>query len=269
VNRVRRLLADLNLNTVCQSALCPNLGECFSAGTATFLILGPNCTRNCSFCAVPGPPLSPVPVDSTEPARVAEAVRRLALDYVVVTSVTRDDLPDGGAGQFAETIRHIQAAVPGALVEVLVPDFRGRMDSVLEVLAARPRVFNHNLETVPGLYYRVRPEADYRTSLDVIRCAGLRNPGLLTKSGLMFGLGEEDDEVREVLADLRAVSCDLLTLGQYLRPSLSHIPVEHFVPPEKFDRWKEEALGLGFRAVASGPFVRSSFEAGSMVPKSG
>jgi lipoic acid synthetase len=255
---MKGLLSELGLRTVCQGALCPNLGACFSEGTATFLILGSVCTRRCRFCAIPHG--HPDPPDPDEPARVAEAARRLGLRTVVVTSVTRDDLADGGAACFAETIRSLRE-LPGVRVEVLVPDFRGSERAVETVVKAGPRVFNHNVETVPGLYYRVRPEADYRTSLDVLRCARIHAPGLLTKSGLMLGLGEEPDEVRAVLGDLRAVGCDLLTIGQYLSPSKDHVETERFVPPEEFARWQREARDLGFRGVSSGPLVRSSFQA--------
>ncbi len=255
VRKVKGLLTDLGLRTVCQSALCPNLGECFAANTATFLIMGPSCTRGCRFCAVETAP--PAPLDLDEPRRVAEAARRMGLSYVVVTSVTRDDLRDGGSGHFAETVR-LLGEIPGVRAEVLVPDFRGRRESIAEVLESGPAVFNHNIETVPGLYYRIRPGADYRISLDVIKYAKWVNPGTVTKSGMMLGLGEEAAEVRGVLADLLDARCDIVTIGQYLRPSARHAKVERYAPPEEFDMWRAEALAMGFKAAASAPLVRSS-----------
>ncbi len=262
-DRVRKLLHDLQLSTVCDGAQCPNRCECYAKGTATFMILGETCTRNCRFCAVQSqPPGIPRP---EEPADVAEAAVRMGLRYVVVTSVTRDDLPDGGAGHFAATIRAIREALPAARVEVLTPDFRGDRDALAAVLAEKPDVFNHNVETVPGLYAQVRPEADYTQSVDVLRTAKetIGNGGLptLTKSGLMVGLGETMDEIRGVMQDLRDADCDILTVGQYLAPSPEHYPVQRFVPPDEFDII--EALGreMGFAAVAAGPFVRSSYMA--------
>jgi lipoic acid synthetase len=256
---VVRLLGQMGLHSVCQEALCPNMGECFSRGTATFLILGERCTRNCGFCAVGfGPDGLP---DPGEPRRVAEAVRAMGLGYVVITSVTRDDLADGGAGHFAETIREIRRTVPGARIEVLVPDFRGSVDALEIVLDAGPDVLNHNLETVPRLYARVRPGADYHRSLGLLRTARALAPGIPTKSGLMLGLGEEEHEVREVLCDLSKAGCWILTLGQYLRPSRRHLPVERYVPPEEFEAWRDIALAVGLREVASGPLVRSSYRA--------
>ena len=261
MRRVRDLLERLQLQTVCQSAHCPNIGECFAHGTATFMVLGRVCTRRCRFCAVGHG--RPEPVDSGEPARVAEAAVALGLRHVVVTSVTRDDLADEGSGQFAATIEAIGAA-SDATIEVLVPDFHGRVECLERVLAARPDVFNHNVETVPRLYPRVRPEADYRRSLGVLRYAHDHGDAA-TKSGLMVGLGESHDEVCQVMADLRAAGCDALTMGQYLRPSESHLEVERFVTPEEFDTYREEAEGLGFAAVAAGPFVRSSYHAEALL----
>jgi lipoic acid synthetase len=255
--RVRELVEQQGLHTVCQSARCPNIGHCWSRGTATFMILGNVCTRNCRFCAVATG--RPDPLDPDEPRRVAEAVRRLGLLYAVITSVTRDDLPDGGAQVFAETIREIRAAVPGCRVEVLIPDFGGSEEALRIVLEAQPDVLNHNLETVARLYPRVRPQADYQRSLLLLERA--HGWGAVTKSGLMLGLGESDEEIREVMRDLRRVGCQVLTLGQYLQPSPAHLPVERFVPPEEFAHWREWGLALGFRHVESGPLVRSSFHA--------
>jgi len=264
------LMEELRLSTVCREAHCPNMGECFARGTATFMILGRACTRRCTFCAVAGG--RPGPVDPDEPARVAEATRRLALRHVVITSVTRDDLPDGGSGQFAATVRAVHAVARPphgrragpphgwrASVEVLTPDFGGRRADVERVLDASPEVFNHNVETAQRLYAEVRPQADYRRSLDVLAWAAARPDGPLTKSGLMLGLGETEQEVLAVLADLRRAGCRVLTLGQYLAPSARHHPVVEFVPPERFERLGALARQMGFEAVASGPFVRSSY----------
>lgn len=258
-NRMVGLLGSLN--TVCQSARCPNIGECFGAGTATFLILGNRCTRNCAFCAVPSS--RPLPPDDGEADRVAKAAEELGLSYVVVTSVTRDDLPDGGARQFAETIGAIRHRLPHSLVEVLIPDFRGSKAALKTVLDARPDVLDHNLETVPRLYPAVRPEADYFRSLGLLAGAAQLAPHVLPKSGLMLGLGESGEEVLDVLRDLRRVNCRILTLGQYLRPSARHIEVARYVRPEEFAALKEEALRLGFGQVESGPLVRSSYHAES------
>ncbi|MDY6836780.1 MAG: lipoyl synthase [Thermodesulfobacteriota bacterium] len=256
---VRRLLKKSRLHTVCQEAKCPNLWECFSQKTATFLIMGPNCTRNCRFCAVGHGPSGPP--DPKEPARVAEAVEEMGLRYVVITSVTRDDLPDGGASFFAETIHEIRKRIPQVLIEVLIPDFQGNRDALEEVMKAPPDVLNHNIETVPRLYPFVRPEAVYERSLQVLAHAKGYNPVIPTKSGLMLGLGETSEEVEKTLQDLLDTRCTMLTFGQYLQPSKEHLPVERFVPPEEFDRWKEIALEKGFSEVASGPFVRSSYHA--------
>jgi len=257
-SRVREVLEGLRLNTVCRSALCPNSSECFNEGTATFLVMGPDCTRSCRFCAVGK--REPAPLDPGEPLRVAEAAKSLGLRHVVVTSVTRDDLEDGGAAHFAATIRAIRA-VSDAAVEVLVSDFGGRRESVAEVVAAGPDVFNHNVETVPRLYREVRPEADYSRSLDVLRWAGELSPGIATKSGLILGLGETLDEVREVFGDLRAAGVRMVTAGQYLQPSREHLPVRRFVPPGEFEALRECALAMGFDAAFSAPFVRSSYHA--------
>jgi lipoyl synthase len=256
---VRELVGDLGLHTVCQSARCPNLNECWSRKAATFMILGDLCTRTCRFCTVPKG--KPLPVDVDEPERVAEAARRMALHHVVVTSVDRDDLPDQGAGHFVRTIEAIRAALPAAVVEVLTPDFRGEAACVDAVADASPHIFNHNTETVPALYARVRPGARYERSLALLARVKERRPDVFTKSGLMLGLGETADDLRAVLADLRAARVDVLTLGQYLRPTLAQLPVERFVPPEEFAEWAQVAKGLGFLSVASGPFVRSSYNA--------
>jgi len=256
---VRGLIEKGRLHTVCQEAKCPNIWECYAHQTATFLIMGSRCTRNCRFCSVaPGPP---EPLDPQEPTRVAEAVERMGLKYVVVTSVTRDDLPDGGAGHFAATLHEIRRRVPGAEIEVLIPDFQGDPAALETVLCARPDVLNHNIETVPRLYPRVRPQADYRRSLELLRRAGEIAPGIPTKSGLMLGLGERPEEIRQTLQDLRAVGGRILTLGQYLQPSPEHLPVEAYVPPDDFENWRTVALEMGFSEVASGPFVRSSYHA--------
>jgi lipoic acid synthetase len=255
---VRELLDAHGLATVCDGAACPNRGECYASGTATFLILGDTCTRHCRFCAIPAGALLPPRAD--EPEAVAQAARDLKLRYVVITSVTRDDLPDGGADHFAQTIRAVRQACPDARIEVLTPDFQGSVDAIRTVLAAAPDVFNHNIETVPTLYAAVRPEANYQQSLDVLAAAKAENV-CLTKSGLMVGLGETDAQVEAVLADLRAVGVDIVTIGQYLAPSDAHVPVARFVEPEQFERWKQLGESMGFAAVASGPFVRSSYHA--------
>ena len=265
---VRALLGELRLNTVCQSAHCPNQCECFASGTATFMILGDACTRSCRFCAVGQGTM--LPPDPDEPRRVAEAAARLGLRHVVVTSVTRDDLADGGSGHFAATIAAIRAASE-ATVEVLTPDFQGSWDCLRRVLEARPDVYNHNVETVPRLYSLVRPQAVYERSLELLRRVAEwreKTPGVffaLPKSGLMVGLGETHDEVAAVMWDLRRAGCEALTIGQYLRPSPEHLPVERFVPPEEFEAYQQEAEALGFSAVAAGPFVRSSYHADVML----
>jgi lipoic acid synthetase len=257
------LLDDLKLETVCENARCPNRPECWSRRTATFMVLGNVCTRPCGFCSVPkGAPLH---VEDDEPARVAEAARRLGLRHVVITSVTRDDLPDGGADHFARCVLAVRE-VTGAAVEVLTPDFLGDIAAIDRVIAAEPEVFNHNLETVPRLYRKVRGRAEYRRSLDLLDRVKRKAPELVTKAGLMLGIGETVEELFEVFADLRAIGCDVLTLGQYLAPTLKHIPVARFVPPEEFDDIAARARLLGFRQVVAGPFVRSSYHADEMVP---
>jgi lipoic acid synthetase len=260
VNRVKRILRERNLHSVCEEAACPNLSECFGHGTATFMILGDICTRRCPFCDVAHG--RPQPPDPAEPAHLADTIRELGLRYVVITSVDRDDLRDGGAGHFAACIKAIRERTPATRIEVLVPDFRGRMDAALEVLAADPPdVFNHNLETVPRLYKAARPGADYQVSLDLLARFKQRHPQVPTKSGLMLGLGETLEEVEQVMTDLRAHGCDMLTLGQYLQPSAEHFPVVRYATPEEFERLAETAQRLGFSAVASAPLVRSSYHA--------
>lgn len=257
---VREILKGLNLNTVCHSAGCPNRGQCYAEGTATFLILGDICTRNCRFCSVAKGMVKPL--DLGEPERVMAAVARLKLEHAVITSVTRDDLPDGGAAQFAKTIRLLKENLPVVSVEVLTPDFKGNKAAIASVVKAGPDIYNHNLETVPRLYERIRPEADYRRSLDLLRWVKEYGGKVLTKSGIMVGLGETPGEVVWVMDDLREVNCDILTIGQYLQPTRNHLSVVEYVKPETFEDWRELALGKGFKHVSSGPLVRSSFRAG-------
>jgi len=258
--QVRQTLRAHGLHSVCEEASCPNIGECFSGGTATFMVLGDICTRRCPFCDVAhGRPLPP---DPAEPAQLAAAIGALGLRYVVITSVDRDDLRDGGAQHFADCIAAIRGASPSTRIEVLVPDFRGRATRALDILAATPPdVLNHNLETVPRLYREARPGADYAESLGLLRDFANRHPDIPTKSGLMLGLGETDDEVEAVLHDLRAHGVTMLTLGQYLRPGPGHLPVQRYVHPERFDHWQRLALSLGFASAACGPLVRSSYHA--------
>jgi lipoic acid synthetase len=257
-------LRDLGLHTVCEEASCPNIWECYNERTATFLIMGDTCTRHCAFCGVKhaSPRDTALPVDHDEPARVAEATRRLGLKHVVITSVTRDDLPDGGAGIFADCISAVRKATPGTTVEVLVPDFLGDRAALGKVLAAAPEVFNHNVETVPRLYSKVRPQAVYRRSLEVLATAASVAPAV--KSGLMLGLGETAEEVEQVMVDLLQAGCRLLTLGQYLRPSPHQLPVTRMVPPAEFAEFEKKAMALGFAEVSSGPLVRSSYRAAEM-----
>jgi len=261
--RTRAMLGELRLHTVCQEACCPNIGECYSHRTATFMLMGDVCTRNCPYCAVAHGRARPL--DPDEPRRIAEAVARLGLRHVVVTSVDRDDLPDGGAYHFAETARAIKAAIAEARIEVLVPDFKGDHASIATVVDSPVDVYNHNIETVPRLYQTARPGGRYERSLDVIDHAGklgrTRDTAILTKAGLMLGLGEQIDEVLDVMRDLRAVGCDILTLGQYLRPSPDHIPVARYVDPAEFVEMRTAGLEMGFRHVESGPLVRSSYHA--------
>jgi lipoyl synthase len=256
------LLRELNLETVCENARCPNRPECYSRRTATFMILGNICTRPCGFCSVPrGDPDEPAP---DEPQRVAEAAHRLGLKHCVITSVTRDDLPDGGAGHFYHCVLAVRRRT-SAVVEVLTPDFLGDRAAIDRVLAAEPEVYNHNMETVPRFYKKVRGRADYQRSLDLLAYVKAAKPHIVTKSGLMLGLGETQEELLETLADLRAAGCDTLTMGQYLTPTLKHIPVARYLPPEEFDSLGMLARSLGFQKVASGPFVRSSYHAEEMV----
>ncbi len=261
--RMGKLLRELRLHTVCESALCPNIGKCFGRGTATFMILGDVCTRGCRFCSVGKG--KPAPPDPEEPERVAEAARRLGLRHVVITSVTRDDLPDGEASHFAATIEAVRHRLPGATVEVLIPDFGGSLEALEQVIAAGPEVINHNLETVPRLYPRVRPRADYQRSLGILAWVKRQAPWVITKSGLMVGLGERPEEVENALVDLRRAGCDVVTLGQYLRPSKRELPVAEFIPPERFEEYRRLGEKLGFLAVVAGPLVRSSYRAEAVV----
>jgi lipoic acid synthetase len=263
VQLLKNDLRRLKLHTVCESARCPNIHECFHRGAATFMILGNLCTRGCAFCAVPkGLPLKrEFALDPDEPASVARMAQQMDLRYVVITSVNRDDLEDGGSRHFAETVRRVREALPQARVEVLTPDFCGDREAVARVLDAGPQVFNHNLETVGRLYRRVRPQANYRQSLEVLAFARKYRPDVLTKSGLMAGLGETEEEVQEVLRDLRDAGTEVVTIGQYLQPTRRNMEVAEYVPPERYERWKEYGLAIGFRMVFAGPFVRSSYMA--------
>ncbi|HTR60658.1 MAG TPA: lipoyl synthase [Candidatus Binataceae bacterium] len=261
--RTRAILGELKLHSVCQEACCPNIGECFSHRTATFMLMGDVCTRNCPYCAVAHGKVRPL--DPDEPRRIAEAVAKLGLQHVVVTSVDRDDLPDGGAAHFAATARAIKQALPATRVEVLVPDFQGLTASIETVIESPVDVYNHNVETVPSLYRKARPGGEYSRSLEVLEharsAAQARGRQVLTKTGIMLGLGEEREELLRVMHDLREVECDILTLGQYLRPSREHLPVERYVTPDEFADLKREGVAMGFRHVESGPLVRSSYHA--------
>jgi lipoyl synthase len=260
VNRIKQLLRDNNLHTVCEEAACPNLSECFNHGTATFMIMGDLCTRRCPFCDVSHG--KPLPLDTNEPQHLAQTIKAMALKYVVITSVDRDDLRDGGAGHFADCIKAIRTQTPSTKIEILVPDFRGRMDKAIEILSQVPcDVFNHNLETVPRLYKQARPGADYIGSLELLARHHKALPGIPTKSGIMLGLGEEAEEVIQVLKDLIAHGCSMLTLGQYLPPSKAHLPVQRYWTPKEFDELANTAKDLGFQQVASAPLVRSSYHA--------
>ncbi len=261
-HETKHLLRRHNLSTVCEEARCPNRDECFAKPTATFMILGSGCTRNCGFCAVRS--FSPESVDEAEPENVAAAAEELRLRYIVITSVTRDDLQDGGAAQFAETIRAVRRRIPRARIEVLTPDFLGNMSSLRTVLDAGPDVFNHNVETAARLYPAVRPDADYERSLFVLQQAKKIAPDIFTKSGFMLGLGEEYDEVIGILRDLRKVGCDFVTIGQYLRPAKGNLPVVEYILPEVFEDVRMQALDMGFKYAASGPLVRSSMNAEEM-----
>jgi lipoic acid synthetase len=260
VTRIKQLLRENNLHSVCEEAACPNLGECFQHGTATFMIMGDLCTRRCPFCDVAhGKPLA---LDINEPQHLADAIQAMALKYVVITSVDRDDLRDGGAGHFADCIKKIRLQTPATKIEILVPDFRGRIEKAVSILAQEPcDVFNHNLETVPRLYKQVRPGSDYQGSLDLLYQFHQAQPQVPTKSGLMLGVGEQPHEVQQVMKDLLAQGCSMLTIGQYLQPSKAHLPVTNYVTPEEFDEYGAIAKNLGFKQVASAPMVRSSYHA--------
>jgi lipoic acid synthetase len=260
VGSVKEILRDLSLNTVCEEASCPNIGECFYAGTATFLIMGPACTRACPYCDIDFVK-KPQPLDRTEPLRLAEAVGRLKLNHLVITSVNRDDLPDGGASQFVACIEQVRQISPHTTIEVLIPDLCGNWKALEAIIQARPEVLNHNTETVPRLYRRVRPQGDYRRSLELLQRSRELAPWLYTKSGIMVGLGETEGELRQVMADLRGVDCDLITIGQYLQPSPKHLGVKEFISPSLFDSWREYGEELGFLQVVSSPLTRSSYHA--------
>lgn len=260
ITRIKKTLRESNLHTVCEEAACPNLAECFSHGTATFMIMGDICTRRCPFCDVAHG--KPKALDSQEPINLAKTIKAMSLKYVVITSVDRDDLRDGGAGHFSDCIKAIREQSPLIKIEILVPDFRGREDKAIDILKGQPcDVFNHNLETVPRLYKQARPGADYQGSLTLLKKYKQVNPGGMTKSGLMLGLGEKEGEVRQVLKDLRDHGCGMLTLGQYLQPSKDHLAVKEYVTPEQFNLYAEMAQALGFKSVASAPLVRSSYHA--------
>ena len=263
LNQLKSELRALNLHTVCESARCPNIHECFHRGAATFMILGNLCTRGCGFCSVPkgNPRIHDMRLDAAEPANVARMAASMKLRYVVITSVNRDDLDDGGSEHFAETVREVKRALPAARVEVLTPDFKGDMGAVARILDAGPHVFNHNMETAPRLYRRVRPQANYRQSLDVLRFARQYRPDAMTKSGFMAGLGESAGEVEQLLRDLREQGVDVATIGQYLQPTRRNLPVAEYVTPEQFEKYRTFGLSLGFRMVFSGPLVRSSYMA--------
>ena len=259
LHTVKSILREKGLNTVCESARCPNMAECFSKPTATFMILGNICTRGCGFCSVEkGYPLQPA---DDEPVKIAEVSAKLSLRHVVITSVNRDDLPDKGAGQFARTIDEVRRLNRGVTVEVLTPDFSGSEELIKKVAEARPEIYNHNIETVPRLYKKVRPQADYNRSLNLFNIVKKSYPDIITKSGIMVGLGEEKDEVIGVMKELRNAGCDVLTIGQYLMPTKNNLPVIEYVEPEAFEFYKQEGEKMGFKSVESGPFVRSSYNA--------
>jgi lipoic acid synthetase len=260
--QVKSILSETSLHTVCEEARCPNLGECFSKGTATILILGKICTRNCGFCAVEH--ALPAPLEEEEPEQVAVAVKKMGLRYVVLTSVTRDDLPDGGASVYARTIRAIREMGRSIKIEVLIPDFKGDLSALKSVLEERPDVLNHNVETIPRLYPEVRPQALYERSLELLRRVKREASDIFTKSGFMLGLGEERSEILALLRDLGEVGCDFITIGQYLQPRQDRLPVVRYIPPEEFEEYKKIGAGMGFKGIASGPFVRSSFHASQL-----
>jgi lipoic acid synthetase len=260
VGAVKEVLRDLGLNTVCEEASCPNIGECFQAGTATFLIMGPACTRACPYCDIDFEK-KPQPLDPKEPTRLAEAVRRMKLNHVVITSVNRDDLPDGGASQFVKCIEAVRSVSPQTTVEVLIPDLCGNWNALEIILQAAPEVLNHNTETIERLYRRVRPQGNYQRSLELLKRSRQIAPHVYTKSGIMAGLGETDDEIRQVMQDLRSVDCDILTIGQYLQPSQKHLQVNNFITPEQFATWQVFGEQIGFLQVVSSPLTRSSYHA--------
>lgn len=260
VGSVKEILRDLNLNTVCEEASCPNIGECFNARTATFLIMGPACTRACPYCDIDFEK-KPKPLDPTEPLRLAEAVRRLGLNHVVITSVNRDDLPDGGASQFVSCIEEIRTISPTTTIEVLIPDLCGNWEALTLIIQAKPEVLNHNTETISRLYRRIRPQGKYERSLELLQRSRELAPWIYTKSGIMVGLGETDAEVRAVMQDLRSVDCDILTIGQYLQPSQKHLGVHEFITPVQFNLWREFGESIGFLQVVSSPLTRSSYHA--------
>ena len=265
LERMDSLLKELNLHTVCDSALCPNRGECFKKGTATFMILGNICTRNCKFCAVEKG--EPLPLDPEEPYHIAQAAKYLNLKHIVVTSVTRDDLSDGGAKHFAQTITEVKKILPESTIEVLVPDFEGSWEALQIVIDAQPEVINHNIETVARLYNLVRPKAVYKRSLELLKQVKIRDKNIISKSGIMIGLGEEKEEVIKTMKDLREVDCDILTIGQYLKPSPHHLKVSDYIHPDKFEEYQNIGMSLGFKYVASAPLVRSSYHAGEILKK--
>lgn len=265
--RLKQLMRDLDLHTVCEEAHCPNVGECWEHGTATFMILGDVCTRNCAYCAVAHG--RPPKFDPAEPSRVAEAAKAMSLQHLVITSVDRDDLPDFGAWAFAETIRQVHEAVPGCSVEVLVPDFQGNEDSIRSVLEARPEIYNHNTETVPRLYKKARPGGRYERVLEIFRVAKRIAPDIPTKTGIILGMGETNEEVLQTMRELRTVDVDILTLGQYLKPSDDHIALDRYVTPEEFTMFREEGKKMGFKHVEAGPLVRSSYHAWEQVQAAG
>jgi lipoic acid synthetase len=260
VGSVKDILRDLDLNTVCEEASCPNIGECFHAGTATFLIMGPACTRACPYCDIDFDK-TPRELDATEPLRLAEAVKRLKLNHVVITSVNRDDLPDGGASQFVACIEETRKLSPQTTIEVLIPDLCGNWSALEVILQAQPEVLNHNTETIPRLYRKVRPQGKYKRSLELLKKTRELSPRVYSKSGIMVGLGETDEEVKQVMDELRKVDCDIITIGQYLQPSSNHLPVKEFVTPEQFDMWREYGEKIGFLQVVSSPLTRSSYHA--------
>ncbi len=263
INKMENLFKDLNLHTVCDSALCPNRGECFKNGTATFMIMGDVCSRNCQFCAVKKG--KPLPLDPKEPIHIAQAAKYLKLKHVVVTSVTRDDLLDGGAEHFAQTVIVIKNFLPKSTVEILIPDFQGSREALQKVIEVHPEVINHNIETIERLYSSVRPIADYKTSLQLIKRVKIGNQDIITKSGIMLGLGEKKEEVVIAMKDLRKVNCDLLTIGQYLRPSPQHLKVKEYIHPDEFEVYRKIGMSLGFKHVLSGPLVRSSYHSGEIL----